>query len=76
MAAKIAERVFGPSHTIESAGAETSPGGRAARLAITALRELGLDLSKHVTTRLQDLNPASYDQVVVFRPSRRVGFNS
>lgn len=69
MAARIAQRVFGPTHTVLSAGAETGSGAPAAKNAITALKEIGLDLSKHRSVDVQDLDIASFDVVVIFRPS-------
>lgn len=69
MAARIAQRVFGSTHTVLSAGAETGSGAPAAKNAITALKEIGLDVSKHRSVDVQDLDIASFDVVVVFRPS-------
>lgn len=69
MAAGIARRIFGPSHTVLSAGAETGSGGPVARNAIVAASELGVDISNHTTVDMMDLDIASFDLVVVLRPS-------
>ena len=69
MAAGIAQRVFGPSHTIMSAGAETGSGGPLAPNAVLAASELGIDISNHSTVDMTDLDLASFDLLVVFRPS-------
>ena len=69
MAARIAQRVFGSTHTVLSAGAETGSGAPAAKNAIKALEEMGLDLSKHRSVDVQDLDIDSFDVVVIFRPS-------
>jgi protein-tyrosine-phosphatase len=69
MAARVAQRVFGPTHTVSSAGAETGTGAPAAKNAIAALEEIGLDLSTHSSVDVQDLDLGSFDLVVIFRPS-------
>lgn len=69
MAAGIARRVFGPSHTVMSAGAETGSGEPAAQNAIAAMSKLGVDISSHGTVDIADLDLASFDLVIVFRPS-------
>jgi len=69
MAAGMARKVFGPSHNIVSAGAETAPGLPAAGNAIMAMAETGVDISGHATTDVEAVDLASFDLVVVFRPS-------
>lgn len=65
----IAKRVFGPSHTILSAGAETGNGGPIAQNAIRAAKCLGVDISGQSTRDMTDLDLAIFDLIVVFRPS-------
>jgi len=69
MAVGIARRVFGPSHTIRSAGAETSGGEPAASNAVTVMSEIGCDISEHSSVDIATLDLASFDLIVVFRPS-------
>lgn len=69
MAAGIAGRIFGPSHTVMSAGAETGRGGHVAPNAVVVASELGVDISNHSTVDMSDVDLASFDLVVVFRPS-------
>lgn len=69
IAAGIAKRVFGPSHTILSAGAETGNGGPIAENAIHAAACLGVDISGQSTRDITGLDLASFDIIVVFRPS-------
>jgi protein arginine phosphatase len=69
MAARIAQRVFGPTRIILSAGAETGSEAQAAKNAIAALKEIGLDLSTHSSVDVQDLDLGSFDLIVIFRPS-------
>lgn len=70
MAAALAERVFGSSHTIKSAGAETGRGGRAAPNAVKVMsEEFGINISSHRTIDVADLDLATFDLIVVFRPS-------
>ncbi len=69
MAAALAARVFGPSHTVMSGGAETGSGGRAAPNAIAVMSELGVDISNHRTVDVADLNLATFDLLVLFWPS-------
>ncbi|MEW6211254.1 MAG: low molecular weight phosphatase family protein [Acidobacteriota bacterium] len=69
IAAGIAKRVFGPSHTILSAGAETGNGGPIAPNAIRAAHCLGVDISGQSTRDMTGLDLASFDLIVVFRPS-------
>jgi protein-tyrosine-phosphatase len=69
MAAGIARRVFGASHSILSAGAETTTGRPAARYAISTMSEMGVDVAKHSSRTLEDVDLTSFDLVVVFRPS-------
>lgn len=69
MAAVIAQRVFGPSHTISSAGAETVSGLPPATKAIKAMSEIGLDIAKHRTVDVAELDLSSFDLIIVFRPS-------
>ncbi|MFQ5992604.1 MAG: low molecular weight phosphatase family protein [Nitrospiraceae bacterium] len=68
MASGIARRVFGPSHRVMSAGAETGSGEAAAQDAIAAMSELGVDISSHCTVDIADLDLTSFDLIVVFRP--------
>jgi protein-tyrosine-phosphatase len=70
MAARIAQRVFGSAHTVQSAGAEASSGMPAAPNAVAALKEMGLDLSGHSSMDVQEVDLSSFDLVVIFRPSR------
>jgi len=69
MAAAIAKRVFGPSHTILSAGAETATGSSATKHAIAAMSEIGIDISEHLSNDVIQVDLAGFDLVVVFRPS-------
>lgn len=69
MAEAIARRVFGRSHTATSAGAETGSGEPVAGNAIGAALEFGVDISNQTTVDVADLDLASYDLIVVFRPS-------
>jgi protein-tyrosine-phosphatase len=69
MAAGIAQRVFGPSHTILSAGAETGGGFPPATKAITAMSEIGIDIANHRTVDVANLDLATFDLIIVFRPS-------
>lgn len=69
MAAGVAHRVFGPTHTIVSAGAETGSGSQAAGNAIKAMAEMDIDISDHETVDVADLHLAHFDLIVVFRPS-------
>jgi protein-tyrosine-phosphatase len=69
IAAGIAKRVFGPSHRIISAGAETGNGGPIAKNAIQAAKCLGVDISGQLTRDMAGMDLASFDLVVVFRPS-------
>lgn len=65
----IAKRVFGSSHRILSAGAETGTGGPIAKNAILAAGCLGVDISGQSTRDMTGLDLAGFDLVVVFRPS-------
>lgn len=69
IAAGIAKRVFGPSHTILSAGAETGNGGPIAPNAIRAAGWLNVDISGQSTCDMTGLDLPSFDLIVVFRPS-------
>jgi protein-tyrosine-phosphatase len=69
MAAGIARNVFGSTHAIASAGAETAAGHPAAGNAIKAMAEFDVDISDHETMDVADLDLSSYDLIVVFRPS-------
>jgi protein-tyrosine-phosphatase len=69
MAACIAERVFGSTHKIQSAGAEAGSGVQAAGNAIKALKEMGLDLSGHRSVDVRNLDVCSFDLIIIFRPS-------
>ena len=73
MAEASAKLVFSSTHTIRSAGAETDVGLPAAKDAITALAELGLDLSAHTTTPISDVDLSGWDIIGVFRPSMAEG---
>lgn len=72
MAKGFAVQIFGSSHQIESAGAETATGDRAASAAIAVMAELGIDISSHSTVSISDLDLSRFDLVVVFRPSAAV----
>lgn len=65
----IAKRVFGPSHTILSAGAETGNDEPIAEYAIIAAECLGVNISDHLTRDMTNLDLAYFDIVVIFRPS-------
>lgn len=69
MAEGIARRVFGPSHNIRSAGAETGGGEPPAVNAVKVMSEIGVDISNHTSVDVSTLDLASFDLVVVFRPS-------
>lgn len=69
IAAGIAKRVFGPSHTIASAGAETGAGAPISARAVEAAMSLGVDISGQLTCDMTGLDLASFDLIVVFRPS-------
>lgn len=69
MAAGFAASVFGPSHHIQSAGAETGPGHAAAANAIVVMSELGIDIASHLTVSVSDVSLDTLDLAVVFRPS-------
>jgi protein-tyrosine-phosphatase len=69
MAAALAKRIFGGGHTIRSAGAETGTGVPAAKFAVAAMTEMGLDITGHVSVDVQDLDSTTFDLIVVFRPS-------
>src|SRR6266498_3015909 len=69
IAVGIAKRVFGPRHTILSAGAETGNGGAIAPNAVRAANRLGVDISDQSTRDMTGLDLASFDLIVVFRPS-------
>lgn len=69
IAAGIAKRIFGPSHTFASAGAETGNGGPIAQNAVRVAECLGVDLSGQSTRDMTGLDLASFDLIVVFRPS-------
>jgi protein-tyrosine-phosphatase len=69
MAAVIARNVFGASHTVLSAGAETVAGLTAAKNAVSALAEMDLDLSKHKSVDVSELDMNTFDLIVIFRPS-------
>lgn len=64
MAEGLARSAFGPSVTIESAGSAPS---RVNPLAIRAMAEIGIDLSKHRSKSVDDLDPrfiAEIDYVI------------
>src|SRR2546422_694720 len=65
----IARRVFGPSHKIQSAGAETGHGGPIAQNAVLAAKCLGVDISGQLTRDMTGLDLTNFDLIVVFRPS-------
>src|SRR5438034_1317766 len=69
MAAAFAKRTFGLSHTILSAGAETGNDAPIARNAIRAAECFGVDISGQRTRDMTGLDLASFDLIVVFRPS-------
>lgn len=69
IAAGFAEKVFGPSHSIFSAGAETSNGAPIAPNAVHAAKYLGADISEQVTCDMAGLELTSFDLISVFRPS-------
>jgi len=69
MAAGIAREVFGLSHTILSAGAETEKGAPAAKNAIKVLAEMGIDISNHSSIDVRDFALTDFDLVVIFSPS-------
>jgi protein-tyrosine-phosphatase len=69
MAEAVAKRIFGPSHKIVSAGAETGSGLPIARHAVTAMSEMKIDISKYRTVDFADLDLADFDLIVAFRLS-------
>jgi protein-tyrosine-phosphatase len=69
MATAIARRIFGQSHTIVGAGAETENGLPAARNAVIAMSKLGLDISSHSSADVAGIDLEQFDLIVVFRPS-------
>ena len=69
MAAGMARQVFGLSHTILSAGAETEKGAPAAKNAIKVLAEMGIDIYNHSSIDVRDFALTDFDLIVVFRPS-------
>ena len=70
MAAGIAARIFGGSHTVRSAGAETGSDQPAAANAIKVMaEEFQIDISGHRTVSVDDLNLVVFDIIVIFRPS-------
>ena len=69
MAAGFARKIFGANHQISSAGAEADEAAPAAKNAISAMRKFGIDISDHSVVDVQSISLASFDVVVIFRPS-------
>lgn len=69
IAAGFAKKVFGPSHSIFSAGAETSNGAPIAPNAVRAAKFLDADISGQVTCDMNSLDLTKFDLISVFRPS-------
>ncbi|GEM_PF-282782 len=69
MAAGFAREIFGPGHTVASAGAETAAGSPPARHAVTAMKELGIDISGHKAVELDASTLEQFDAIILFRPS-------
>jgi len=69
MAEGLARTIFGDTHTIESAGAEAAVGEPAAKHAVTALSELGADISNHRASQFVPGALGTFDTIVVIRPS-------
>ena len=69
MAEGHARTIFGPSHSVASAGAETVGGRQAAKHAVAAMKELGIDISNHKTTQLDISTLEAFDTIIVFTPS-------
>ena len=69
MAEGLARTIFGPGHSLASAGAETAGGLPVAEHAVTAMKELEIDISSHQATQLDPSTLEAFDTIIVFRPS-------
>ena len=65
----LSRRIFGQSHTIVGAGAETENGLPAARNAVIVMSELSLDISAHSSADVAGIDLEQFDLIAVFRPS-------
>jgi len=68
MAEALARAIIGGSIRADSAGLETGDGNHAARDAVVAMQESGLDISNHRTTSIDSVNLSAYDEVVAMAP--------
>jgi arsenate reductase (thioredoxin) len=64
MSRALFDRAAGDRHTSESAGSEADPGGHVHREVVTAMRELGIDLTGQQPTRLTTELAETADVVV------------
>ena len=55
----------------ESAGLQTTPGGRAHPVVIRLCAERGIDLTDHRRRSLSEMHPEEYDYVIVFEEDHR-----
>lgn len=64
LAEVIARHVFGPNHSLASAGTETAEGEPPARYAMAVAKEMGLDLTSHRTRSIDSYNLSDFDVLV------------
>ena len=68
MAAAVARRLLGGTVRVESAGIAAEDGALAARHAVEAMRERGIDLSDHRSRPLTGVAVSDFDLVVALSP--------
>jgi protein-tyrosine phosphatase len=69
MAAGLARRIFGPGHSVSSACAETAEGLPAAKNAVIAMKEIGIDISSHRAAEVDLSTLDGFDTIIFIRPS-------
>ena len=61
MAEGLARKIFGPKHTIQSAGSGAT---QVNPYAITVMQEIGIDISSHTSKSVYSLNLSNLDLVI------------
>lgn len=61
MAEGLARKIFGPKHTIQSAGAGAS---HVNRYAVEVMKEIGIDISGHTSKSVNSLDLSGFDLVI------------
>lgn len=69
MAAAIASALLGFTAEVQSAGLETADGVPPANHAVTVMKEMGLDVSRHRSRSIRKQALASFDLIIAMTPN-------